>query len=192
MLNEHKEFVDYYAALEVSPTASQGMIEQAFRHLAKRYHPDHPLTADADRFNDIVTAHAVLKNRDKRAQYHRRYFANSNGSDENSKQQAPTPSNDVDDVRNDVSGQETILLYLYKKRRTNSKKPGAADTFLQRLIDCSLEELDFHIWYMKEKGLIQRTDAGLWAITVAGIDHVIAEHRREATELRFITAQVEA
>jgi hypothetical protein len=30
--------------------------------------------------------------------------------------------------------------------------------------------LEFHTWYLKEKGWIQRTDSGGYAITVEGID----------------------
>lgn len=32
--------------------------------------------------------------------------------------------------------------------------------------------LEFHVWYMKEKGWIERTDTGAYAITAAGVDAV--------------------
>ena len=32
--------------------------------------------------------------------------------------------------------------------------------------------LEFHIWYLKEKGWIEGTDAGGFAITVKGVDEI--------------------
>ncbi|MDN5005266.1 hypothetical protein QY048_30890 [Bradyrhizobium sp. WYCCWR 12677] len=39
---------------------------------------------------------------------------------------------------------------------------------LQRLSGCRVEHLDFHPWYLKEKGWIKRTENGMFAITVDG------------------------
>ena len=43
---------------------------------------------------------------------------------------------------------------------------------LEKLLGWPEKTLDFHIWYLKEKGLIERTDSGGYAITVLGIDFV--------------------
>ena len=56
-------FIDYYAVLQVSPQCSARALEMAYRHLAKMYHPDHPETADLDRFNSITEAYSLLRKR---------------------------------------------------------------------------------------------------------------------------------
>jgi len=47
-------FVDYYELLQVSPNADEDTIQRVFRHLAKKYHPDHQDSPDGDRFRRLV------------------------------------------------------------------------------------------------------------------------------------------
>ena len=46
---------------------------------------------------------------------------------------------------------------------------------MERLLGCPAEHLGFHLWYLREKGWIQRLDNGHIAITAAGVDHVIEQ-----------------
>jgi hypothetical protein len=41
---------------------------------------------------------------------------------------------------------------------------------LERLLCCAEQHVEFHIWYLKEKGWIERTETGEFAITAEGID----------------------
>jgi molecular chaperone DnaJ len=64
---------DYYAVLGVSRTATEKEIKQAYRRLARKYHPDvNPgdKTAEA-RFKEINEAHEVLSDPEKRKKYDR-------------------------------------------------------------------------------------------------------------------------
>ncbi|AKG22877.1 DnaJ C-terminal domain-containing protein [Calothrix sp. 336/3] len=65
------DFKDYYAVLGVSKTASQDDIKQAFRKLARKYHPDvNPGNKQAEaRFKEINEAYEVLSDPDKRKKY---------------------------------------------------------------------------------------------------------------------------
>ena len=40
------------------------------------------------------------------------------------------------------------------------------------LLDLTPEHLAFHLWYLREKGWIQRLETGLLAITADGVDQV--------------------
>ena len=61
---------DPYEILEVSPAASQEEIRQAFRKLAKKYHPDRNSSADAAiKFQAVYEAYEVLKDTANRAEY---------------------------------------------------------------------------------------------------------------------------
>lgn len=65
------DFKDYYAILGVSKTASPEEIKQAFRKLARKYHPDvNPNNKQAEaRFKEVSEAYEVVSDPDKRKKY---------------------------------------------------------------------------------------------------------------------------
>jgi DnaJ-class molecular chaperone len=65
--------IDPYEVLGVSKSASQDDIQQAYRKLAKKHHPDlNPGNKKAEeKFKDIGTAYDILGDPDKRARYDR-------------------------------------------------------------------------------------------------------------------------
>jgi DnaJ-class molecular chaperone len=65
------DFKDYYATLGVSKTASDKELKQAFRKLARKYHPDvNPGDKTAEgRFKEINEAYEVLGDAEKRKKY---------------------------------------------------------------------------------------------------------------------------
>ena len=64
------EFKDYYAVPGVAPGAGEAEIKQAYRRLARRFHPDVSKEPGAeDRFKAVNEAYEVLRDREKRAQY---------------------------------------------------------------------------------------------------------------------------
>ncbi|HYB97498.1 MAG TPA: DnaJ C-terminal domain-containing protein [Vicinamibacterales bacterium] len=65
------EFKDYYTTLGVSKTATDKEIKQAFRKLARKYHPDvNPGDKGAEtRFKEVNEANEVLSDPEKRKKY---------------------------------------------------------------------------------------------------------------------------
>lgn len=74
------EFKDYYKILGVDRAADQKAINQAFRRLARKYHPDINKGKGAeDRFKEVNEAYQALNDPKKRAQYDQIYDAYKNG-----------------------------------------------------------------------------------------------------------------
>ncbi|MDS3860215.1 J domain-containing protein [Thermosynechococcaceae cyanobacterium BACA0444] len=65
------DFKDYYQILGVTKTASDAEIRQAFRRLARQYHPDlNPGDKAAEaKFKEINEAHEILSDKEKRQKY---------------------------------------------------------------------------------------------------------------------------
>jgi molecular chaperone DnaJ len=70
---------DYYEVLELSKECSSSDIKQAYRKLARQYHPDvnNGDTASEEKFKEISEAYAVLSNEEKRRQYDAYGFSGS-------------------------------------------------------------------------------------------------------------------
>ena len=64
------EYKDYYKILGVSRDATQDQIKQAYRKVARKFHPDVSKESDAEaKFKDIGEAYEVLRDPEKRAAY---------------------------------------------------------------------------------------------------------------------------
>lgn len=175
------DFKDFYEILEISPNADSGTVERMFRYFAQRYHPDNPETGDRVRFDEIMEAHDTLKNPVKRAQHD---IQRNNHSEFRSK--LGEEASDGKCVKRDIDIQNKILSILYIKRRRNIRDPGIGDYELELLLGCPAELIEFHLWYLKEKGWMRRTENGALEITVEGVDHVNSEYERKTPEDHLI------
>ena len=62
---------------------------------------------------------------------------------------------------------------LYTARRRDAGNAGVGIFQMEKLLEVPEKYLEFHIWYLREKGWIQRVENGGFAITVSGVDAVI-------------------
>jgi curved DNA-binding protein CbpA len=172
-------FTDYYEVLELSPNANQETIERIFRHHARRYHPDNQATGDFTRFNKIIEAHNTLRDPVKRAQYDIEHQNRANLH-----RTLAEEASDSKGIDRDADIQAKLLSILYIKCRRSIDDPGFGDFELERLLDLPREHLEFHLWYLKEKGWIRTLPNGLIAITVEGVDRVnVEQHPKSVIKL---------
>lgn len=162
------EFADYYEILQLSANADVDTIERVFRHLAKKFHPDSTKTADTDRFQLIVEAYHVLADPEARAGYDVKYQEYWNQKWKLASE-AETTTSSFDDDR---ETRDNLLSLMYVQRRRNMANPGLGEYEMSRLLCKPIELLEFHLWYLKAKGWIERLDSGLLAISVLGVDQV--------------------
>jgi curved DNA-binding protein CbpA len=181
---EPSNFVDYYETLEISPNANSETIERMFRYFAQRYHPDNQDTGDRPRFDVIMEAHDVLSDPGKRAQYDVKHKHHSG-----LRWKLLKEASDSESIEPDVDIQNKLLSIFYVRRRQNLDNPGLGELTLERMLDCPVEHLRFHLWYMKEKGWIRKTESGMFAITVEGVDRANSGLHRETARNRLLTDQ---
>ncbi len=160
-------FVDYYEALQLSSNADNDTIERVFRHLAKKFHPDNKASGDTDRFRLIVEAHRTLSNPENRAGYDVKYQDYWN-----QKWKLASDAGNGDTHGDDWENRESVLSLLYLQRRHSMSQPGLGNHELARLLGKPFELMEFHLWYLKAKGWVERLDTGHLAITASGVDHV--------------------
>lgn len=180
-MEDGQPFIDYYGVLKVDPQCSARALERAYRHLAKMYHPDHPETADPQRFTSITEAYSLLRKPEKRSRYDAVYARRTGYSF------APRPARHADSMAAicDAAMHANILMYLYRRRRESARSPGVGTYDILHHLDCSDENFEFHAWYLRKKGLVEITDDGQYAITVEGVDHVIATAEAAEKTLRI-------
>ncbi|MBT8396936.1 MAG: DnaJ domain-containing protein [Gemmatimonadetes bacterium] len=166
-----ERFFDYYEILQVNPNADPDTIDRVFRLLAKRHHPDNKNTGNAEKFTEVSEAYHVLSDPEARAKYDARY-----DSDKRVHQrlffEAPM-SGESEDERT----QRWILSVLYTARRQSLSEPGLGVLELEHHLGFPDGHLDFHLWYLKEKGWIGPSQSGRLAITVDGVDWICKRDR---------------
>lgn len=185
-MQEDGEFVDYYSVLEVAPGCSAKGLELAYHELAKRYHPDNRETADVDKFSEILAAYRVLRDPLKRAEYDQRHFPDQPTLSTSSNLRFEEALDEKTAVH-DAEMHARILLHLYKRRREKPTDAGVIQWLLQESLGCDEDEIDFHVWYLRAKGFIEVTEGSALAITIAGVDEVIANSRATEAERLLLT-----
>jgi len=75
-LRRRRKLKDYYSILEVSPSASQKEIQQAFWRAAQTLHPDvNPDPESMEQFKEVVEAYQALKRSEGRDDYDAKVIA---------------------------------------------------------------------------------------------------------------------
>lgn len=170
MLVSENGFVDHYEVLQLSQQADAETIERVFRLLAKRYHPDNSDSGDEERFRQVHTAYEVLHDPERRAEFDVRYDRHKTVQWKIFNQGSALGSRE-DDQRI-FNG---VLSLLYTARRRDPEAGGLGALHLERMLGVPREHLEFPLWVLKKRGWIEVLDTGQVAITIDGIDMVMAE-----------------
>jgi len=166
---------NHYEALQVSQNASQEVIEKMFRFLAISQHPD--AGGDKAIFGQTVEAFEVLRNPITRDAYDLELQSEQKEVSrllENSKQAGP-----------DAAIRHELLCLFYARRREQPAAPTLGAISIEKTLGLEEQVLDFHLWYFKEKGWINRGENGGYAITAEGVDQIDATELRLASRLRI-------
>lgn len=161
------DFLDYYEILQVSPNADADTVERVFRHLAKKFHPDNSSSGDTERFRVVMEAHKTLSDPEARAAFDVKHTDHWN-----QKWQLASEAANRTAFGDDRETRDSLLSLLYVQRRRSMKHPGMGELELAMLLRVPHELVEFHLWYLKAKGWVERLDTGMLAITARGVDQV--------------------
>jgi hypothetical protein len=160
-------FVDYYDLLQLSPNADEDTIDRVFRHLAKKCHPDVGEASDGARFRMLVKGRAILGAAESRAGYDAKYHEYWNR-----KWKLASEATQGTAFAEDTNARKRILSLLYVQRRRDMRMPGLGEYELSRLLRTPVELVEFHLWYLREKGTVNRLETGQLAISALGVDQI--------------------
>ena len=161
------EVEDYYELLQVSDAAEPETINRVYRMLAQRYHPDNRETGNEARFRAITEAYGVLSTPEKRAQYD----ATNQKRKKDRWRLVAAGAQTENDFEMEQIVRLTVLEALYTKRRVDPQNPGIYLVELERMIGRPREHLEFTIWYLNQKKLINTDDARMY-LTADGAEYL--------------------
>ena len=171
------DFINHYETLEVSASASFETVERVFRYLAQRYHPDSAEHGDIQKFAQIAEAYEVLGDLEKRAKFDIE-LAQQKVAEVELVEGAGT-------IGDDTADRHRLLSLFYAQRRKDIKNPGLGINTVEQLMGIPVEVLDFHVWFFREKGWIQREEGGAISITADGVEKLEASAERQAEQSRL-------
>lgn len=164
--------VDYYEVLQVSDTAEPETINRVYRIFAQRYHPDNQETGNETRFREITEAYQILSSPEKRA----RYDATNQNRRKDRWRLVSAGAESENDFELEQVVRLTVLEVLYTKRRLEPQSPGILLRELERMIGRPREHLEFTIWFLSQKKLINTDDARMY-LTADGVEYLEESYR---------------
>ncbi len=162
--------LDHYQTLQVSRQADTDTIRRVFHILAQRYHPDNHETGNQEKFRQVVDAHAVLCDVEKRAA-HDVFLA----SEDKGRYKIFDSLENTEGVKAEIRKRQGILRLLYAKRLTDVRNSSMRTREFTQMLACPLEHLEFALWMLREQRLIVRSDNNQFEITWQGVQAFEAE-----------------
>lgn len=172
--------VDYYEVLQVSDTAEPETINRVYRIFAQRYHPDNQETGNEARFREITEAYHILSNPEKRAQYD----ATSQKRRKDRWRLVTEGATSENNFELEQAIRLTVLECLYTKRRVEPETPGIFLRELERMIGRPREHLEFTIWFLNQKKLINTDDSRMY-LTADGAEYLEEAYRTNIQRKRL-------
>jgi curved DNA-binding protein len=169
----------YYQLLQIDPQAHPTIIRYAYRFLAGMYHPDNAESGNTETFRIVTDAFRTLSDPGKRAAYDAQVGINKpQPGQPGSTANKDNPFGNLPNIPkqglsyNEVEVRLAVLQILLTARKKRAQTGGASAKVLMDVLNVEMAEMEYILWYLREKGLIQRAE-DRFLITVAGVDYLI-------------------
>jgi curved DNA-binding protein CbpA len=160
------KFQDHYHVLGVDPKSDWEAIQNAYTKLAHKYHPGNPETGDAEKFESLNMAYEILADPVLRREFDKLKGGGDGGPPKFS------GNSFFNAVGRDAGLRSALLCVLYDRRRMKPFTPSLSMRHLESIIDCTTEELNFALWYLKQRNFAASDDKSSLLITVEGMDYL--------------------
>jgi curved DNA-binding protein CbpA len=175
------KFQDHYALLGIETNADSATIQAVYSRLAQKYHPSNTENGDKSKFDAVNLAFEVLSDPTLRAS-----FDKVKGVDHEAGNPKFTGLDFFQALEEGGAVRSAILCILYDRRRLKSLKPSISLRHLEAMIQVSVDELNFALWYIKQRGFAVNDDKSSMAITVEGMDYLERNQPSLEDVLKFI------
>lgn len=179
------KFQDHYSVLGVDPKSDAAAIQAAYQKLVEKFGPDNPATWDPAKLDSVSLAFEVLSDKSLRAT-----FDKLKGIDN----EDPKFSGSAfwEALNKSVHLRATLLSILYDRRRVKPFTPSISLRQIEALIHVTTEQLNFALWYLKQRSLVISDDKSSLQITVEGMDFLESHPPDPAHVLPFFKADAVA
>ena len=176
------KFQDHYEVLGVDHKAATEAIQAAYSRMAEKYHPRTGTVPDQEKFDAVTLAFEVLSDPDLRSDFNK---LKGIGADEKPKfSGAPF----FEAYRRDSHLRVGLLCVLYDRRRSKPFTPSLSMRHIEGIFNASSQELNFALWYLKQRDLVVADDKSSLQITVNGMDYLEANPASAELVLPMIKA----
>lgn len=173
----------FYDILQVTPNAHPTIIRYAYRFLAGIYHPDNTESGNAEVFRTISEAFKTLSDGGRRAAYdahlgpllqkEKEAAAAAGGAPGAARVNSSIPHFEKTSLSyNEIELRLAILQLLLQARKKRVQTGGASAKTLMDVLNVDMGEMEFALWYLRERGYVERAEA-LFLITVSGVDYIV-------------------
>lgn len=160
------KFQDHYEVLGVEHKATTDAIQIAYLRLADKYHPKTGEVPSPEKYESVTLAFEVLSDPDLRLDFNK-----LKGIGEEDKPKfSGLPFFEA--YRRDSHLRVGLLCVLYDRRRSKPFTPALSMRHLEQIFGASTQELNFALWYLKQRELVMADDKSSLQITVAGMDYL--------------------
>jgi len=162
------KFQDHYVVLGIEPQSDSETIQAAYAALTRKYGIDSE-EWDETKLERVHRAFEVLSDPVQRREFDKIVGATA---------VEPTPkfsgAGFFDGLARQGALRSALLCILYDRRRTNPFKPSIAMRVLEGMIEASEEQLNFALWYLKQRSWVTTDDKSSLQISVDGMDYLEA------------------
>jgi curved DNA-binding protein CbpA len=159
------KFQDHYTILGVDPRATLEAIQIAYARLEQKYNLKTAGSGDQDKLDSVTLAFEVLTDPALRLE-----FDKVKGIDQDDANLMFAGLEFFEALGRQAGLRSAMLCILYDRRRKKPSKPSLSVRHIEGMIHATNDELNFSLFYLKQKGLVVGDDKSNLQITVDGMD----------------------